>query len=123
VRASGGTVASTAFYKALEVIDARYDPTRYNIYFFYASDGENFTDDRSAATEALEHLGPVASFVGYLETGRTLQAIDETETALLFYRLEKKGFPVATYSLGKEEDIWAAIRHFFQRQITSETEV
>jgi len=116
VRASGGTVASTAFNKTLEVIDSRYDPTRYNVYMFYASDGENFTDDRSAASEALDEIGPRTSFIGYLETGRTIQSIDETETALLFYRLEKKGFPVATYSLGKEEDIWAAIRHFFRRQ-------
>ncbi|MFA7619617.1 MAG: DUF444 family protein [Thiohalomonadaceae bacterium] len=116
VRASGGTVASTAFNKALEVIDARYDPSRYNVYLFYASDGENFTDDRSASSEALDELGPRTSFIGYLETGRSIQSIDETETALLFYRLEKKGFPVATYSLGKEEDIWAAIRHFFRRQ-------
>jgi uncharacterized sporulation protein YeaH/YhbH (DUF444 family) len=120
VRASGGTVASTAFTKVLEVISDRYAPSRYNLYFFYASDGENFTDDRAAATEALEQIGPVANFVGYLETGRTLQSIDETETALLFYRLEKKGFPVATYSLGKEDDIWAAIRHFFRRQATAE---
>jgi uncharacterized sporulation protein YeaH/YhbH (DUF444 family) len=120
VRASGGTVASTAFTKVLEVIQERYDPSRFNIYFFYASDGENFTDDRAASTDALEQIGPMSSFIGYLETGRTLQAIDETETALLFYRLEKKGFPVASYSLGKEEDIWAAIRHFFRRQASEE---
>lgn len=123
VRASGGTVASTAFLKTLEVIDERYDPSRYNVYFFYASDGENFTDDRAAATEALERLGPRTNFIGYLETGRTIQSIDETETALLFYRLEKKGFPVATYSLAKDEDIWAAIRHFFHRQAHADEEL
>lgn len=122
VRATGGTVASSAFSKVQEIIDERYNPGLYNIYVFYASDGENFTDDRGPAAESLQKLGEAANFVGYLETGRTIQGLDETETALLFYRMEKRGLPVATYNLGKEEDIWTAIRHFFQRQTSTEIE-
>jgi uncharacterized sporulation protein YeaH/YhbH (DUF444 family) len=122
VRATGGTVASSAFSKVQEIIDERYNPSLYNIYVFYASDGENFTDDRGPAAEALQRLSEAANFVGYLETGRTIQGLDETETALLFYRMEKRGLPVATYNLGREEDIWSAIRHFFQRQGATETE-
>lgn len=121
VRATGGTVASSAFTKVQEIIDERYNPSLYNIYVFYASDGENFTDDRGPAAEALQRLGEAANFVGYLETGRTIQGLDETETALLFYRMEKRGLPVATYNLGREEDIWNAIRHFFLRQASAET--
>lgn len=121
VRATGGTVASSAFNKVQDIIDERYNPSLYNIYVFYASDGENFTDDRGPASEALQRLGDAANFVGYLETGRTIQGLDETETALLFYRMEKRGLPVATYNLGREEDIWTAIRHFFRRQASEES--
>ena len=34
---------------ALEIMETRYDPGRYNIYLFYASDGENAADDRDEA--------------------------------------------------------------------------
>src|SRR5204862_2914821 len=40
-QSSGGTVSSTAFALARDVIGTRYDPGRFNVYFFYASDGEN----------------------------------------------------------------------------------
>jgi len=120
VRATGGTVASSAFRKVLDIIDERYDPSAYNIYVFYASDGENFTDDRGPASQALHQLGENSNFIGYLETGRAIQGLDETETALLFYRMEKRGLPVATYNLGREEDIWNAIRRFFQRQASEQ---
>src|SRR3954468_14509118 len=46
---SGGTVTSTVARLALDVMSSRYDPSRYNVYFFYASDGENTAEDRSAA--------------------------------------------------------------------------
>ncbi len=122
-RAQGGTVASTAFNKVLEVIDERYDPGRYNVYLFYASDGENFADDRQPAGAALEKLCPMSSFIGYLETGRTVQSDYQTETSRLFQRAALKGFPVATYPLAEEGHVWAAIRHFFRRQAAEQEEV
>lgn len=123
VRATGGTVASTAFNKVLEAVDSRYPPNRYNIYMFYASDGENFSDDRAPAMDAMRRLAEVASFIGYAETGQTLRADYQTETSHLFGRLEAGSFPVANYQLNTEEDIWSAIRHFFRRQAEDEHEV
>ncbi len=120
VRAQGGTVASTAFKKTLEIIHERYDPSRYNIYLFYASDGENFADDRMPAASALQELGEAASFMGYLETGRTMQLEYETETARLFARLASAGMPVGTYALSEENDIWEAIKRFFRQQARSD---
>ena len=57
VSGSGGTVASTAFRKVLEIATQRYDPSRFNTYVFYASDGANFHNDREAAQAALTELG------------------------------------------------------------------
>lgn len=114
-RAHGGTVASTAFSKILELIDERYDPSRYNIYVFYASDGENFADDRQRATDSLEKLGQVSNAIGYLETGRHMHADYQTETSRLFERLAAHGLPLSTYPLAEEEHVWAAIRHFFRK--------
>lgn len=113
VRAHGGTVTSTAIRKVQEIIDERFDPARFNIYLFYASDGENFADDRTPAATALNRLTDVASFVGYLETGRAMQLEYETETSRLFSSLKDGGKPVDTYPLDEETDVWSAIRSFF----------
>src|SRR3569833_1669623 len=53
VTGAGGTGASTTFNLALELIESEYDPAQYNGYLFYASDGENFVEDRAAATDSL----------------------------------------------------------------------
>ena len=42
---SGGTICSSAYLKALELIEEKYNPARYNIYPFHFSDGENMTTD------------------------------------------------------------------------------
>jgi hypothetical protein len=57
VSGTGGTIASTGFVKVRELIDERYSPSRYNVYLFYASDGDNSMADRWAAGQALDGLG------------------------------------------------------------------
>ncbi len=56
VTGEGGTVASTAFDLVLQIIRTRCDPSRYNLYLFYASDGDNFREDQAAALQALQRL-------------------------------------------------------------------
>jgi uncharacterized sporulation protein YeaH/YhbH (DUF444 family) len=73
VSGSGGTVASAAFRKVLDVIDERYDPARFNIYTFYASDGANFRHDRDNAQETLNKLGALVNYIGYVETASSAQ--------------------------------------------------
>lgn len=40
---SGGTICSSAYKKALELIQDKYHPSRYNIYPVHFSDGENIS--------------------------------------------------------------------------------
>src|SRR4029078_2751042 len=42
---SGGTFMSTALALTRGVADERYSPAHYNLYLFYASDGENSPSD------------------------------------------------------------------------------
>lgn len=116
VRGSGGTVASTAFNKVLEAIDERFDPSRYNLYLFYASDGENFSHDREAAREALARLGGLANFMGYVETAGPQTRTLRSETAELFRQAGEGGAPTGAYVLAVEEDVWTAIRGFFRHE-------
>jgi hypothetical protein len=112
VTGTGGTVASSAFEKVLELVDERFDPGRYNIYLFYASDGENAPHDRDAAAAALHQLGVVASFMGYVEISSGVRSGRETETAALFRDLAPSD-AVGSYVLTAPEGVWDAIRRFF----------
>ncbi|TAK85135.1 MAG: DUF444 family protein [Betaproteobacteria bacterium] len=113
---SGGTVSSCAFRLALDVIQKRYDPGRYNVYFFYASDGENAAEDREPATAALKSLAGLANYSGYVETGGIATFRPrETQLAEVFNELKRAGLPVGMSPLSSQEDVWRAIREFFQQ--------
>jgi uncharacterized sporulation protein YeaH/YhbH (DUF444 family) len=120
VSGSGGTVASTAFRKVLEIATHRYDPGRFNTYVFYASDGANFHNDREAAQAALDELGEIANYVGYVETASVAQQPLQSETALLFEQLEAETHAAGRHSLSSPESVWDAIRAFFSRRADTE---
>jgi sporulation protein YhbH len=121
VKGEGGTVASSAFALARDILHERFDPGRYNAYLFYASDGENFVEDRSAASALLRELAEACNFVGYVEVnaGREGGGLD-TETGRLFSGLAGTGASAASYVLYQQEDVWQAIRAFFRDQAQSQ---
>ena len=113
---SGGTVSSSAFALALEVMQKRYDPGRYNVYFFYASDGENASEDREPAAATLRELAALTNYSGYVETGGIATFRPrETQLAELFTEL-KKELPLGMSQLSSQDDVWKAIREFFREQ-------
>jgi uncharacterized sporulation protein YeaH/YhbH (DUF444 family) len=121
VTAEGGTMASTAFAKTLEIIGTRYDPGSYNLYIFYASDGGNFQEDRERALETLEQLTSLAAFTGYLETGHQQTPRLDSETAGIFVEMASRGRPVGSYGIADQADVWEAIRHLFHEADTQAT--
>ncbi|KAB7624298.1 DUF444 family protein [Alkalilimnicola sp. S0819] len=116
VHGEGGTRSSTAFELAARVLRERYDPTRYNAYLFYATDGHNFSEDRQAAMSSLHGLAEQMNFLGYAEVSHHIMRRLETEVAQLYRALQLQGFPCGSYALSTEEDIWPAIRRFFSDQ-------
>jgi len=116
VSGSGGTAASTAFNKASEIIDARYDPSRFNMYMFYASDGANFAHDRENSQAALAKLNPIFNYMGYVEVGSVANASSHSETWRLFEGSPSGNSATGCYTLSTPESIWEAIRTFFSEQ-------
>ena len=114
---SGGTVSSSVFQLGLDVIKRRYDPQRYNVYLFYASDGENAAEDREPATAALGELAAQINYAGYAETGGIATFRPrETQLAEIFGELKANGLSVGTSHLNCQEDVWRALREFFVEQ-------
>jgi uncharacterized sporulation protein YeaH/YhbH (DUF444 family) len=112
VAGSGGTGASSAFDLAIEMIETDYDPSQYNGYLFYASDGENFTEDRNAATAGLSKLTQLLNYVGYVETVPGSSRMIETEMKTICAQLERTGAALGSCVLNQPDDIWKAIRQF-----------
>ncbi|PHV40589.1 DUF444 family protein [Janthinobacterium sp. BJB304] len=121
VNGMGGTMASTAFRLSRELLQEHYAPGRYNAYLFYASDGENFSEDRAAASLALGELTALLNYMGYVETVPGVPRSLETEMHSLCAEQERRGLPLHSSILSRNDDIWAAIRTFFQHE-AAETE-
>jgi sporulation protein YhbH len=119
----GGTIASSAFRLALEVIHNELNPAQNNIYLFYASDGENFTEDRAAASQSLAELAGLLNYVGYIETLPGVPRSLDTEMRRLCNDLERRRLPVGSSVLANTDDVWRALRKFFTDQAGSQAEV
>lgn len=116
VTGAGGTGASSAFDLAIEMIETDYDPSQYNGYLFYASDGENFTEDRGAATAGLMKLTQLLNYVGYVETVPGSSRVTDTEMKNICTQLERGGASLGSCVLNQPDDIWKAIRKFFMQE-------
>jgi hypothetical protein len=116
----GGTIASSAFRLVGELVRKELDPAHNNIYMFYASDGENFTEDRAAASHALSELGGVLNSIGYIETLPGVPRALETEMRRLCNELERRGLPISSSVLAGTDDVWRALRKFFSREMEAD---
>ncbi|WLI91294.1 DUF444 family protein [Massilia sp. R2A-15] len=116
VSGSGGTIASSAFKLVLDLSRAALDTAHDNAYLFYASDGENFSEDRGAALAALGELGDTFNYIGYIETLPGLPRSLDTEMRRLCGELERRGLPIGSSVLAGPDDVWRALRSFFVRE-------
>ncbi|MYM80913.1 DUF444 family protein [Duganella sp. FT50W] len=112
----GGTMASTGFKLTLELLGQRYAPAGWNSYLFYASDGDNFSEDRGSAKLLLGTLAQQVNYLGYVETLPGMPRIQETEMSRLWREGESQGWPMSTVVLTSGDDVFTAIRQFLIRQ-------
>jgi uncharacterized protein len=113
VSGTGGTVASAGLKKVREVIDERFSPAQYNVYLFYASDGENFPSDQPQAMTALEDLAKDCNYAGFLEVAPLAGTMPDSEIGKLFLDLARRDGKVGAFRVNGTDDIWSAVRHFF----------
>jgi hypothetical protein len=117
VTASGGTAASSAFNLSLDILKERYDPSRYNCYLFYASDGDNFSEDRAPSQQSLGELVRLVNYIGYLEVLPATYVSAETEmTRLMTEARTSGGAGIGISKVSRNEDVWQALRHFFMQE-------
>jgi len=111
---SGGTFISSAYLKALEIIQARYYPSLWNIYAFHCSDGDNFDSDNPAALRAAKELAALSNLFGYGEIKPLGSRYYESSMLNIFRRLDADNFQ--TVLIERKEDIWPSFKAFLAKE-------
>lgn len=108
---SGGTICSSVYQKALEIIDERYPPASYNIYPFHFSDGDNLTSDNERCLKLIGELLKRCNLFGYGEVNQ----YNRGSTLMSAYRnLKQEQFMY--YVIKEKGEVYAALRRFFQKR-------
>jgi uncharacterized sporulation protein YeaH/YhbH (DUF444 family) len=84
-----------------------------NVYLFYASDGDNASDDAAAARTELETVARRARYSGYVEVTAGTPRSTPTETAKIFKEVVACGMAGGRFVISGPDDITTAVRHFF----------
>ncbi|PFG03055.1 sporulation protein YhbH [Bacillus sp. es.036] len=108
---SGGTICSSAYRKALELIDEKYSPSRYNIYPFHFSDGDNLTSDNTRCVKLVNQIMKVSNMFGYGE----VNAYNRHSTLMSAYKnIHDPKF--RHYILKEKKDVYHAMKSFFRKE-------
>ncbi|GKX67759.1 sporulation protein YhbH [Inconstantimicrobium mannanitabidum] len=110
---SGGTYISSGFDKALEVIEQKYPKEMWNIYSFYASDGDNWSEDNEKAVISVQEICKVSNLVSYCEL------LPSTYSTTMYYRFEKeiKEKNFVPIKVNEKKDLWYAIKHILSKEL------
>ncbi|TQR20320.1 sporulation protein YhbH [Psychrobacillus vulpis] len=110
---SGGTICSSAYYKALELIHEKYNPARFNIYPVHFSDGENMTSDNEKCVKLVNDLMDVSSMFGYGE----VNAHSRYSTLMNTYKtIANPKF--RHYVLKEKNDVYEALKSLFKSNVS-----
>ncbi|MGI8317135.1 sporulation protein YhbH [Halobacillus mangrovi] len=112
---SGGTICSSAYRKALELINTKYSPERYNIYPFHFSDGDNLTSDNKRCLALIDELIEVSQMFGY---GEVNQYNRSSSLMQAYKNIDHPKFRY--YILRKKADVFHAMKQFFSEENAEE---
>ena len=108
---SGGTLISSGYEKALEIIADRYNRELWNIYAFHCSDGDNFDTDNQRAIDLAKKLCEAANLFGYGEI-KPVGTRYESSMINIFSNNLKEFNNYHACVIEKSEDIWGKFKEF-----------
>ncbi|MBM7647674.1 sporulation protein YhbH [Bacillus ectoiniformans] len=111
---SGGTICSSAYRKALELIDEKYQPSRYNIYPFHFSDGDNLSSDNPRCVKLVSELMKKSNMFGYGEVNQ----YNRNSTLMSSYK-NIKDEKFRHFILKQKADVFHSMKHFFKKKESS----
>jgi sporulation protein YhbH len=116
---SGGTMISSGYRRALDIMAARYHPSLWNVYAFHCSDGDNFDSDNDTALRLGKDLAEACNLFGYGEIKPYGSGSYGSSMMNLFRRLEARNFH--RMLIERKEDIWPCFKAFLAKDRSSES--
>jgi sporulation protein YhbH len=116
---SGGTVVSSAYRLALDVIAERFPPRDWNIYPFHFSDGDNYYSDNDEAVKLADEMIRTCNLFGYGEIGEEgSSSYRRSSGALLsiFKDRLKNQERFVGVRIDDKEDVYPALKEFFGKR-------
>jgi sporulation protein YhbH len=116
---SGGTVVSSAYRLALDVIAERYPTRDWNVYPFHFSDGDNYYSDNDEAVRLADELATTCNLFGYGEIGEEGGASYRRSSGALLSifndRLKQRERFVGV-RIDDKQDVYPALKQFFSKR-------
>lgn len=116
---SGGTVVSSAYKLALDIIQDRFPPRDWNLYPFHFSDGDNYYSDNEDAVKLADRLIETCNLFGYGEIGEEgMPTFRRSSGALLSIfndRLKNKERFIGV-RIDDKEEVYPALKQFFGKR-------
>lgn len=111
---SGGTFISSGYQKALEIIEQRYNPDKWNIYAFHVSDGENWELDNNEALKYAKELCTVCNLFAFAEV---MPRTYYTDSIIKLFSDHIKANNFIVTSMMKKEDLWPSLRKILKKEL------
>lgn len=112
-RESGGTTVSSATDLVVDIIDERYDPSKWNIYICQASDGDNDVDDSIDVVATLkDDILPISQYYAYVQVNNP----DNTMSRIYNHSLVGKFPNFAMAIIEEPSDIFPVFRKLFEKE-------
>lgn len=110
---SGGTYISSGLNTALDLIKEKYSPDVWNIYTFYGSDGDNWSEDNEKAMKAVNDICEISNLFGYAEL------LPSTYSTTMYYRLNKeiKNKNFISVMVKEKKDLWNALKVMLSKEL------
>lgn len=116
---SGGTVVSSAYKLALDIIAERFPTRDWNVYPFHFSDGDNYYSDNEDAVKMADQLIETCNLFGYGEIGEEGMATYRRSSGALLSifndRLKNQERFIGV-RIDDKEDVYPALREFFGKR-------
>jgi len=116
---SGGTVVSSAYKLALDIIAQRFPPRDWNVYPFHFSDGDNYYSDNEDAVKMADQLIETCNLFGYGEIGEEGMATYRRSSGALLSifndRLKNQDRFIGV-RIDDKEDVYPALKEFFGKR-------
>ena len=113
---NGGTIVSSAFKLAKEIIDDRYSPNEWNLYFSQASDGDNWDNDNEELLQVLSNdILPITQYFSYIQVGTKRHGYYNSGNLLQEYEnLQASHKNIITKHIEDTFDIYPVFREIFK---------